>query len=594
MFQGLLVVRSPRTIAAGLAACLIVAAASFGTPRGATADPPAAKPNVVLLVTDDQTLEEMRALPRTASLIGGGGTTFSRAYISYPLCCPARATIFSGQYMHNNGVRGNGGAFGGWQRFAAGGVEARALPTWLQDAGYYTVKVGKYMNGYNGSPPPIPDGWDEWYGKYSEFDKNVRGAKLYYNYRLREDPPAVGGVPCPSGEPTAPGEPFTCRYGESANDYQTDVFRSKAVEAIHRLGGEVDPQRPFFLSVDFNAPHSPYVPAPRHDGYLSGLPIEKPAGSNEKNIEDKPRFLRRLPRLGKRKLRQIVQRRRGALEMLLSVDQAVEQIVTALAQENELSNTYLIFVSDNGYFSGEHRIRQGKYLPHEPSSHVPLLIRGPGIPAGGVSDELVSNVDIAETIRDAAGASAAIQQDGRSLLPFARLPGLRSTRPLLLEADTGPGIDDEGAEGPDPTDQRKLKRFRKRLKKQRKALRRQCKRLKRESPKRALLCFKRGVRNLEQEPTDVGYNLRAPAYRALRTDRYLLSLYSTGAVELYDMRRDPHQLHSVHKKGPYKAVRKWMLDRLNQIANCQGASCSAHVGPEPKKKKKKKKKARTR
>ena len=587
----------PRTRARlwpALAAVLVLIAISVVSARGASADPPAPRPNVVLLMTDDQTLEEMSALPRTTSWVGGRGATFNRAYISYPLCCPSRATILSGRYMHNTGVRGNSAPSGGWEAFTGGATEQKALPTWLQEAGYYNVAIGKYMNGYSGAPAPIPPGWDEWYGKYSEYDPSVHGARIYFNYRFREDPPAVGGVPCPSGDPVVAGEPFNCHYGQAPSDYQTDVIREKAVEAIHRLGGDTNPQRPFFLNVSFNAPHSPYVPAPRHDGYLSGLPIEKPAGSNEKNIEDKPRFLRRLPRLGKRKLRQIVQRRRGALEMLLSVDQAVEQIVTALAQENELSNTYLIFVSDNGYFSGEHRIRQGKYLPHEPSSHVPLLIRGPGIPAGGVSDELVSNVDIAETIRDAAGAAAAIQQDGRSLLPFARLPGLRSTRPLLLEADTGPGIDDEGAEGPDPTDQRKLKRFRKRLKKQRKALRRQCKRLKRESPKRALLCFKRGVRNLEQEPTDVGYNLRAPAYRALRTDRYLLSLYSTGAIELYDMRRDPHQLHSVHKKGPYKAVRKWMLDRLNQIANCQGASCSAHVGPEPKKKKKKKKKARTR
>jgi arylsulfatase A-like enzyme len=336
------------------------------------------------------------------------------------------------------------------------------------------------------------------------------------------------------------------------------------------------------------------VPAPRHAGHYAGLPIPTPPGSNEKNVEDKPRFLRRLPKLGKGKLRNIVERRRTRLEMLLSVDEAVAAITTALQEENELDNTYLLFVSDNGYFNGEHRIRQGKYLPHAPSSHVPLLIRGPGIPAGGISEELVSNVDIAETIRQMTGASAALPQDGRSLLPFAQQPGLRTTRPILLEGDTGPGIDDDGGEGPaiEQADQRKLKRYRKRLKKKRRQLRRHCARLKRESPKRALLCFKRGVRNLEQEPTDASYNLAAPAYRALRSDRYMLSLYSNGALELYDMRRDPHQLRSVHKERRYRKVRKWMLAKLNTLAVCAGQACTAEIGPEPKLLKKNKKKGK--
>ena len=531
----------------------------------------------------------MWALPRTAALLGGAnGATFTRAYISYPLCCPARATILTGQYMHNNGVRGNSGAQGGWQAFRGVGSEARALPTWLQGAGYHTVQIGKYLNGYSGGPPPIPPGWDEWYGKVSEYDPAFYGARIYYNYRLREDPPADGGVPCPSGGPPAPGEPFTCTYGSQPGDYQTDVLREKAVEAIHRLGGDEDPKRPFFLNLWFNAPHSPYIPAPRHTGHYAGLEVTEPRGANERNISDKPRFLRRLPRLGDGKLEAIESRRRIRGEMLLSVDEAINAVVNSLAAENELSNTYLIFTSDNGYFNGEHRIRRGKYLPHEPSSHVPLLIRGPGIPAGSVSDELVSNVDIAETIRGVAGASAALPQDGRSLLPFAALPNLRSTRPLLLEGDTGAGIDDEGIEGPDRVDERRLRKHRKKIRKQKRALRRRFKRLKRHSPKRALLCFKRGVRDLEQEPTESSYDLRAPAYRSLRTNRYLLNLYSTGEVELYDMRKDPEQLHSRHDVRRYKKVRKWMLAKLNRFSTCAGASCSEQIGPEPSKLKRKK------
>ena len=571
---------------AGLLAVLVTAAGSAG------ADPPADRPNVVMIVTDDQTLQEMRGLPMTKWWIGGHGTTFNRAYISYPLCCPARASILTGQYMHNNTVRGNGGAFGGWLRFRNGGSEARALPTWLQNAGYYNVQVGKYMNGYPGNS--VPPGWDEWYGKHSEFDRNVHGARLYCNYRMLEDPPAVGGVPCPSGGPAVPGEPHTCVYGQSASDYQTDVIRDKAVEAIHRLGGDGSTERPFFINVAFNSPHSPYVPAPRHAGAFAGLKVPKLPGTNEKKISDKPRFLRRLPRLGNGKLRQNKRKRRARLEMLLSVDQAVHAIAVALHRENELNNTYLMFVSDNGYFAGEHRIRQGKYLPHDSSAHVPLMIRGPGIPRGGASEELVSNVDIAQTIRQISGASAKLPQDGRSLLPFAQRPGLRSTRPVLLEGDSGPGIDDETGEGPvlEAADRRRLKRYRKKLKRQKRKLRRQCKRLKRRAPKRALLCFRRGVRNLDQEPTLSTYTLRAPAYRALRTHRYLGVLYAQGAVELYDMKRDPHQLRSVHKARRYKKVRKWMLARINEMAVCRGENCSRHLGREPKLLKKRKKKGK--
>jgi len=547
------------------------------------------KPNVVLLLTDDQTLEEMSGLPQTSSLIGGQGTTFSRAYVSYPLCCPSRAAMLTGQYMHDNGVHGNSPPEGGWQRFHAQGLEQRDLPIWLRDAGYYNVQVGKYLNGYGGSPAPIPPGWDEWYGKLSEYDASVHGGRLYFNYQMREDPPADGGVPCPSGDPPTPGQPFTCHYGEDPDDYQTDVFRDMAVEAIHRVGDASGGDTPFFLNVDFNAPHSPYVPAPRHQGTLAGAPLTPAPGLNEKNVADKPFFLRRLPKLGLGKLTGIDNRRRSRLEMLRSVDDAVSGIVQALAAEGQLDNTYLIFTSDNGYFSGEHRIRQGKYLPHDPSSHVPLMIRGPGIPVGGVSPELVSNIDLASTIAQIGGATPRLAQDGRSLLRYAQQPSLRTTRPILLEGDTGPGIDDEGAEGPIAQNQADFSRFQKKVRRQKKKLRRRCKKLKRASPRRAILCYRQGVRNIEQEPVDTIYKLQAPAYRGVRTDRYALFLYGTGEVELYDMWRDPYQLSSLAKNRRYRKVRKALLAELDRLARCQGASCSAGLGPDPRPAKKKKK-----
>lgn len=550
--------------AAGAAlAALLALAVGVARPLDAAADPPASRPNVVMLMTDDQTLAEMSALPYTSALMAGGAT-FSRAYASYPLCCPSRATVYSGQYMHNHNVRGNNGPLGGRGQFVNSGREAQALPTWLRDAGYHNVHIGKYMNGYGGGVPP---GWNEWYGKLSEYNASVYGAGIYYNFSMFEDPPVNGGVPCPSGRPAQPGQPFTCSYGGL---YQTDVLRDKAVEAIHRLGGNANPQRPFFLNVSFNAPHAPYIPAPRHQALATSSPLPQLPGVNERVVSDKPGFLRSLPRLGKGKLRQIAVRRRNRIAMLASVDDAVASIVSALQAENELDNTYLIFTDDNGYFSGEHRIRQGKYLPHEPSTHVPLMIRGPGIPSG-TSEELVSNVDLAATIGDIADVSPALLQDGRSLLPFAASPGLTTSRPILLEADTGPSVDDDGVEST-----KILKSERRRAALLRKL--RQCE--KREEKEKRLLCRRRGVRNLEQDPGLV-YRLRAPAYRALRTDRYLYVLYSTGRSELYDMRVDPAQLNSKHKDPRYRLVRKWLFDKLTEFSSCAGASCLAGVDTEP-------------
>ena len=583
--------RRPALIALA-AAALLAAALAVVNPFRATAqagDPP----NVVVILTDDQALNEMPGLPKTSQWLGGAGVTFKRAYISYPLCCPSRASLLSGQYMHNTGVRGNAPPFGGWKRFRDLGTEAKALPTWLDAAGYYNVQIGKYMNGYDGDPPPIPPGWDEWYGKYSEYEDSVTGGRIYFNYRMRQDPPAGGtGVPCPSGGGGS-GAPFTCTYGEDPEDYQTDVLGEMAVDAIERRAPS---STPFFLNLDFNAPHSPYIPAPRHDGAYAGVPMPKLPGLNEKNMRDKPRFLRRLPVLGKGKLNTIVKRRRARYEMLLSLDDQIDNVMQALQASGELENTYVFFLSDNGYFAGEHRIRQGKYLPHEQSSHVPLLVRGPGIPANSSSNALVSNIDIAPTIAQIAGAAPTLAQDGRSLLGLATNPGAASdTRPLLLEGDTGPSIDDDGAESPiadfdDPADRARLKAFYRKLKAQKRKLKARCRKQAAGRKKLAMSCYRAGVRNLDQEPTDPTYSLKAPAYAGIRTQRYMLTIYATGEIEMYDMPRDPFQTSSLHATPRFKLVRNWLLERLAELRDCNAAACRAEIGPEPKPLKKKRKK----
>jgi N-acetylglucosamine-6-sulfatase len=533
------ILRARRPLGA-LAALLALLGVAFATgiarPEGAHG---AGDFNVVFILTDDQTNYELAAMPTVREEIAAKGATFKRAYVPYPTCCPSRASLLSGLNMHNHGVRGNGGEFGGWDRFDE--EEPHALPPRLQAAGYYTVHIGKYLNGYMTDLPPVPytpAGWDEWYAKVSQ-------ANIYYDYDLVEDPSGSGGIPG-----------VYVSHGDAPTDYQTDVLAQKAVGFIN---GVSPVKTPFLLDFWVNAPHAPFTPAPRHLGDFDGVPLPKLAGFNERDIRDKPRWLRKqATRIGIGNRRKIIQERRRRLEQLQAVDEAVGEIIDALDAKGILDETYLIVASDNGFFRGEHRIVGGKYLAYEPSSHVPLLIRGPGIPAGVKSRELVSSLDVTQTILRIAEGSADPSLDGRSLMPFARKPKRTTTRPILLEADTGPGRggngDTAGA-----------------------------------AAVRASIAGFKGVRNLDGEP-GVAASVKAatlngnfaPAYRGLRTRRYLYVLYSNGQAELYDNRLDPGQLNNVVKNRRYRPVRRKLFRRMRALIHCAGASCRREFGPEPK------------
>ena len=488
-----------------------------------------------MLVTDDQTLEEMVGLPRTAALLGGQGTTFSRAYISYPLCCPSRAAILTGQYMHNNGVHGNNPPIGGWQRFRAEGLEERDLPNWLRSAGYYNVQIGKYLNGYNGNPPPIPPAWNEWYGKYSEYDASQPGAELYFHYRLRETPPVAGGLTCPSGNPEPAGQPFTCSYENSPSDYQTDVFRDLAVNAIHRLSGSGGGHAPFFLNVDFNAPHPPASPATRDQGVLAGLPLAPEPGTNEKNLSDKPFFLRRLPKLGsgeargdrpapRQPVRDADRRGRGDRRDRPGADRDRP----ARQHLPDLHLRQRLLQRRAPHPSGE--VPAPRTL--QPRSHVDPGSRDPG--GRGLGRAGLERRHRLDDRADRPGRRRRSPRMAARCCPSPSGPRSSATRPVLLEGDTGSDINDEGQEGP-TLQTTAARKFKKKQRRRRKKLKRRCHKLARKSPKRALICFRQGVRNIEQEPVDHYYTLSAPAYRGIRTDRYALFLYATGEIELYDM-----------------------------------------------------------
>ena len=390
---------------------LLVALAWLALPAAAWG-----RPNVVVIETDDQTVADLDSMPLTRTLIGDAGVTFDRSIVSLSQCCPSRATFLTGRYAHNHGVLTTHPPFGGYARLDA----SETLAVWLRRAGYRTALVGKFLNGYgNADPYEVPPGWDEWHALLG------RSTYRYYDYTVNHD-----------------GALRT--YGNAPADYQTDVLTGLAEDVVRRRAAA---RAPFFLWTTYVAPHTgrPFdlldplrarstVPAPRHREQFTGVPMPWDPAFDEADVSDKPAAISRRPLLRQWQIAALGETWQQRRESLLAVDEGVQRIVRALRDAGELDDTLLIFTSDNGFMTGEHRARSGKILPYEPSIRVPLLLRGPGVPAGAVRSQLVWNGDLAPTILDATGARAPWEPDGRSLLPFARDGTLRSRRAVLIEA----------------------------------------------------------------------------------------------------------------------------------------------------------------
>ena len=314
-------------------------------------------PNIVLILTDDMRLDELEYMPKTQSLIVDEGVTYSNAFVTTSQCCPSRASILRGQYVHNHGVWSNAPPEGGYETFESQGYEASTIATWLQDAGYNAALIGKYLNGYptSGQRRYVPPGWDEWYAKFG-------GG--YYDYSLNENGTGV------------------VSYGSTEQDYSTDVLLDKAHDLIKRSAGY---SQPFFMYLAPNAPHDPYVSAPRHEGMFEDVQAPRPPSFDESDVSDKPLWVNSRSRLSADEEEQIDQVFRERLRMLQAVDDMVEGVVSELTAQGELDDTYIFFTSDNGYHLGEHRILEEKNTPYEESIKVPLAVRGPGIPPGRVT-----------------------------------------------------------------------------------------------------------------------------------------------------------------------------------------------------------------
>lgn len=397
------------------------------TPTIPPASPRPDAPNVIVFMTDDQSIEQMAALPRTQELLAGRGVTFSNSFVNYPTCCPSRATFLTGQHATNHGVLWNRPPDGGFEKFAG---QDTTLPVALQANGYDTYFVGKYLNGYGITPEfrTIPKGWSNFHGLVEPT------ATMYFGYSMFHD-----------GQMTD----YTMRDEDYITDVTTDI-------ALANLRKQAETGGPLFMWVSYVAPHSaggvgrvefeanagalraeldegpkPAIPAPRHVGLAKDVSLPVFPSYNEEDIEDKPAPLQRPPMDGATE-EGVLTAYRQEIESLMSVDESIQAIVQELEAQGRLDNTYLIFTSDNGQMHGQHRFASGKYLVYEPSIRVPLIIAGPGVRAGEASS-LVSNVDLAPTIADLTSTELLREPDGKSLVPLLRDGGAAWDRALFIE-----------------------------------------------------------------------------------------------------------------------------------------------------------------
>ncbi len=480
---------------------------------------------------------QVPVMRHTLRLLGRGGVTFANYYVSDSLCAPSRATYLTGEYAHNNGVKGNNEETsneGGYPNFIRSPAGHHNLAIWLQRAGYRTIHIGKFSNRYGepplGIPTEEPPGWSDWETLIGESSNHH-----FYGYRLNDNGEVQGPFGNIDYEPTEPDSCPNYAPPESGGcTYQTDVLTQRAQEQINV---STQLEEPFFLALDYVAPHGDEhppagpEPAPRYYDSLASVRLPRGPNFNEANVSRKPIYIRDLSRLNPGQIHSITVEYQKELESLRSVDDGVARLISTLKQDGQLQDTYIFFISDNGYFEGEHRVKRSKFLPYESSTHLPMLLRGPGLKPDTTSDALVANVDLAPTILQITGARADWPLDGFSMLPYAEHPFRRSQRAVLLESFFGSISDAAEAAAESEKD-----------------------------------------------------NSAPPvSYVGIRVGPYKYVEYVNGESELYDLQTDPYEMHSEVDNPKFLAVRDFLARELRKLRSCSGKSCrreiAAHLPP---------------
>jgi N-acetylglucosamine-6-sulfatase len=446
-------------------------------------------PNIVFVLTDDLSANLLRFMP-TVQAMQRRGLTFNDYSVSDSLCCPSRSSIFTGNLPHDTGIFSNTGKHGGFNQFYARGEEQHTFAVALRRAGYRTAMMGKYLNGYmgeKGAPAAapatyVPPGWTRW---------DVAGwGYPEFNYMLNRN----GALRA---------------YGGQPGDYLTDVLARNAVDFIDSSAAA---RKPFLLEVATFAPHSPYTPAPRNASDFPGLKAPEPPNFNVLPM-GAPAWLSKHPPLDADEIAKINSDFRKRAQAVEAVDSMIAQIEGALEANHAEGNTYLVFSSDNGLHMGEFRLMPGKMTAFDTDIRVPLIVDGPGVPAGTSTDAMAENIDLAKTFASIGGTD--LPSDGRSLLPLLHDELPSDWRSAILVEHRGPDLHRS-----DPDFQRPV----------------------------------------SGDPN---------SYEAMRTHDFLYVEYADGEREYYDLRSDPFELDNLAAYLPASTLAE-LHAQLVAMERCHG------------------------
>ena len=466
------------------------------------------RPNVVFVLTDDLSMNLLRYMPHVQAM-EAHGMTFTDYFVSDSLCCPSRSSIFTGNFPHDTHVFTNFGREGGFRTFYARGEEQHTFAVALQRAGYLTAMMGKYLNGYmenagggnhadgqtsNVPATHVPPGWNEW---------DVAGwGYPEFNYTLNQN-----------------GDLHF--YGHHRSDYLTDVISREGTDFIDKAANS---GKPFFLELATFAPHSPYTPAPRNAHDFRGLLAPEPP-NYDRLPTDPPRWLSGHLPLTFQQTVQIDKAFRRRAQAVQAVDRMIGVVEKTLEDQGIARNTYIVFSSDNGLHTGEYRLLPGKLTAFDTDIRVPLVVIGPGVPAGVKTNAVAENVDLAKTFAQIGGTT--VPSDGHSLLALWHGHRADRWRNAALIEHRGPHLAFADPDYQQPA---------------------------------------------SGNPT---------TYEAIRTRAFLYVEYIDGEREFYDLSADPFELHNLASLLTAAQAQQLHLELLGMKHCHNGAACwrAMHVRP---------------
>jgi N-acetylglucosamine-6-sulfatase len=450
------------------------------------AGPPAgpAKPNIIMVLTDDLSWNLVRYMPHV-KLMQQRGMTFSHYYVTDSLCCPSRSSIFTGKFPHDTQVFTNSGNDGGYAQFERVGNAGQTFATTLAAAGYRAGMMGKYLNGYDPTMNQADPGWSEW---------DVAGNGYpEFNYALNQNG-------------------MVTNHGDTPDDYLTDVLAGLGMRFVMHGGA------PFILEVATFAPHAPYTPAPRNVGEFAKNVPRTPA-FNALNVNP-PQWLEEHGVLTQTMVDNLDAAFNLRVEAVQAVDDLIATLTTTLTVLGLDQNTYIVFTSDNGYHMGDHTLPAGKMTAFDTDINVPLIVVGPGVPAGVTVDNIVENIDLCPTFAEIAGTAPPAMADGRSLLPLLHGQTVSGWRDAALIEHHGPDLAPMDPDDPD-----------------------------------------------NEPPGGPPPN----SYEAIRMASSVYVEYQNGDLEYYDLTSDPFEMTNTAGSLPADQLQK-LHRTLNALQNCHGAA----------------------